>query len=231
MAVTVLARALDLLVPAACVACGLPGADLCRWCLATMAPPSAPACARCGHPWAVEVGACAECPRRIDLARHATAYAGAAAAAVAGLKDARRRGLAREMAALVGGRIAPPPAGAVIVPVPLARARERQRGFNQARLLADALGRRWGREVRDVLVRPRDGPPQRGSAAGVRAAQVRGAFAARPGAPAPEVAWLVDDVLTTGATLAACALALRRGGAREVCAVTFARALRGAPHG
>ena len=224
-------RALDLLVPAACVACGLPGADLCAWCLATLAPPAVPACARCGHPWAVAVPTCAECPRRLDLARHATAYAGAAAAAVTGLKDARRRGLAEAMAALVAGRVPTPPPGSVLVPVPLGRARERERGFNQARLLADALGRRWRLEVREALVRPRDGPPQRGAPAGVRAAQVQGAFAGRPGTRAPAAAWLVDDVLTTGATLAACALALRRAGAGEVAAVTFARALAAGPPG
>src|SRR5690606_33394763 len=107
-------------------------------------------------------------------------------------------------------RVSRPPAAAVLVPVPMARRRLRERGFNQSALIAHWLSREWALPAHDVLERVVDGPPQRGASATERRRRVRGAFACRPGRPVPEVAWLVDDVHTTGATLAACARALRR---------------------
>jgi len=157
------------------------------------------------------------------------AYEGPAPALVASLKDGRRRGLAESLADVMAAELPVPAERAPLVPVPLAPRRERDRGFNQSLLLARALGRRWGVTVVDALVRVRDGPPQRGASATDRARQVAGAFAAGPTGVVPRRAVLVDDVHTTGATLAACARALRRAGAREVGAVAFARALAGGP--
>ncbi len=107
------------------------------------------------------------------------------------------------------------------VPVPLHRSRERTRGFNQARELA----RHLGVPLADVLVRSRKTEAQADLPAGRRHANVRGAFALRPGASVDgAVVVLVDDVSTTGATLNACAAALLDAGAGEVRALTAARA-------
>jgi ComF family protein len=153
------------------------------------------------------------------------AYEGPTPGVVASLKDGRRRGLAESLAEVMVAELPAP--STPLVPVPLAPRRERERGFNQSMLIARALGRRWGLPVADALARVRDGPPQRGASASERARQVAGAFAARRSVVVPRRATLVDDVHTTGATLAACARALRRAGAAEVGAVAFARALAG----
>jgi len=106
-----------------------------------------------------------------------------------------------------------------VVPVPIHWTRRLRRGFNQSELLAVAAGRRLGLETRPVLRRTRRTPPQVGRTATERLANVRGAFQlATPGAGRRVV--LVDDVCTTGATLAECAAALRAGGVESVYAVT-----------
>ena len=120
---------------------------------------------------------------------------------------------------------------AVLVPVPLHSSRQRERGFNQAELLARGLSgllRKTGKGPRletHCLRRTRSTPPQTGLSLAARRENVRGVFAVDH----PEVvrdleAVLVDDVMTTGATLSACAAALKHAGATRVCALTLARA-------
>jgi len=217
-------RLLDLVAPQTCAACGLPGEVACRDCLGELAAPPEPLCARCGHPAPVPLDRCPHCPPGLRHARQAALYTGPAPALVTALKDGRRRPVADLLAGRIAAAVAPPPPGVPLVPVPLGRARLAERGFNQSLLLARALARRWDRPVAELLTREREGPRQRGSRAAARARQAAGAFLARPGAQVPPAVWLVDDVLTTGATLAACARALRYAGAREVGAVCFARA-------
>ena len=117
---------------------------------------------------------------------------------------------------------------AVVVPVPLAASRERERGFNQSALLACALGARWRVAVGgDVLVRGRATRTQTRLTPDERLANVRGAFRATDAAPARvsgRHVVLVDDVVTTCATLNACAAALFDCGARIVSYATFGRA-------
>jgi ComF family protein len=110
----------------------------------------------------------------------------------------------------------------IVVPVPLHRSRERSRGFNQARELARFLGV----PSFDALSRTRRTPSQADLPATRRHANVRGAFAWRPNvAVAGSIVVLVDDVVTTGATLNACAAPLLDAGAKEVRALTAARAI------
>jgi ComF family protein len=115
--------------------------------------------------------------------------------------------------------------GAVLVPVPLHPRRRRERGFNQAELLAREVGRRARLPVApSALVRRKDTVAQAGLSAAARRRNVRGAFAVRRrAAVAGKVVVLVDDVLTTGATASACASLLRDAGASEVRLLAVAR--------
>jgi len=119
---------------------------------------------------------------------------------------------------LTAGAGVPP----VLVPVPIHPRRARRRGFNQAHVLAVAIARRSGLALLDCLTRSGAPGSQVGRGRAERRAGPQGAIAARP--PVPPRALLVDDVATTGATLAACAAALRAAGTRELAAVAFARA-------
>jgi ComF family protein len=116
----------------------------------------------------------------------------------------------------------------IVVPVPLHRQRERERGYNQADLVARPLARRLGLPYRAVLlVRTRPRPDKQVLSLSERWESVRGAFATRPGSQVDNLrVLLVDDVMTTGATLDACARALRKAGAKSVIGLTVARAVR-----
>jgi ComF family protein len=113
-----------------------------------------------------------------------------------------------------------------VVPVPLHRRRARERGFNQADILARVVGKRLHRPVlRRAVARVRPTPPQAGKARD-RVRNVRGAFAVRdPARIEGRSLLLVDDVLTTGATVNECAKVLMKAGARAVLVYTLARAL------
>jgi ComF family protein len=110
-----------------------------------------------------------------------------------------------------------------LVPVPLHPARRRRRGFNQAERLASALARRTGLAVADCLERTGPRGTQMGRDREERLAALAEAVRVRRGAPAPREAILVDDVLTTGATVLACARALRSAGCGRVVAVAYTR--------
>jgi competence protein ComFC len=116
----------------------------------------------------------------------------------------------------------------IVVPVPLHRARQRERGYNQADLIARPLARRLRLPCRSILLtRTRPRPDKLVLSATERWESVRGAFATRPGSEVDNLrVLLLDDVLTTGATLDACAQALRSAGARSVIGLTIARAAR-----
>jgi ComF family protein len=180
-----------------------------------------PLCVRCRRElrW---LGPDVVCLEGLDLWAP-VAYAGPARSLVRGLKYRGAPGLADPMAAqiaagapeqLTAGRPA-------LVPVPLHPARRRRRGFNQAERIAAALARRTGLEVADCLSRGGSARRQVGRGRAERLQEFDGTFEAK--APVPARAVLVDDVATTGATLAACAGPLRDAGAAAVAAVTYAR--------
>jgi ComF family protein len=117
------------------------------------------------------------------------------------------------------------PAGAALVAVPLGQARLRARGYDQAARLADHLARASGApRLRRALRRVKETPPQVGRSRAGRAANLAGAFVADPDRVAGRDLVLVDDVVTTGATVEAAARALRQAGARRVTVVALARA-------
>lgn len=235
--------ALDLVYPALCPVCGsVLGAGrrdpLCGACWAAIVLVERPYCAACGLPFLAAgdeggspaeawCGSCAVERPSWDYARAAAVYAGTLRDALHELKYHRRRALARPLADLVAERCAADlPGGAeALVPVPLAPGRERERGFNQAALLAERLGVALGMPVRSGwLTRVRPTLPQSDLTAAQRTENVRGAFRAAPAVAGRHVV-VVDDILTTGATAAECARALRTAGARTVGVLVVARAL------
>jgi ComF family protein len=213
---------------------------ICAVCWSRVLLIAPPVCEHCGIPlpsWRSHASdvACARCRRQdraLDRGRAAGLYEGALRDIIHAFKYGARRSLAAPLAALM--RAQATASGLfdgvdAIVPVPLHRARQRTRGFNQAEALARALKQRA--PVLRALQRIRATQPQTDLPAAQRHRNVRGAFAlARGFRAAPRVlartcVLLVDDVSTTGATLEACARVLKAGGVREVRAVTVARAV------
>jgi ComF family protein len=217
---------LELLLPQRCVVCSVPGVHVCARCHAGLPRILAPLCERCGAPTAWPVARCAECSgRRLAFAsaRAAVAYDDAVRALVRPWKEGGLRRLAGLAADLVAGSLERP-GDTVVVPVPADRDRSLKRGHEPAAQLARELGQRWELPVERLLRRTRAGPRQRGLSHAARRANVRGAFAAARHIQTRVV--LIDDVYTTGSTANAAASALRKGGARRVDVVTFARTIR-----
>jgi competence protein ComFC len=177
---------------------------------------------------------CPACQNRtyaFDRARSFALYEGALVRAILLLKFDQIEPLgawfAERLAEVVkndGDRLA----ADVVVPVPLHLERERERGYNQAALISKPLAKRLRLPHKAVLlVRTRARPNKQVLSLEERWESVRGAFATRPGSQVDNLrVLLVDDVLTTGATLDACARALREAGAKSVAGLTIARAVR-----
>jgi len=156
--------------------------------------------------------------RGIACAAAAAPYEGVARQLVGGLKFTGRLPLARAMASAMDGLV-PIPADTVVVPVPASPARSRRRGFDPAGEVAKWLARITQAELRPCLARD-DGPRQVGRS---RALRLGDPPRVRLAKPPPAAVLLVDDVVTTGATLAACAQTLSDGGTQWSAAVAFAR--------
>lgn len=225
--------------PRVCAACdgALDDTDaglICGRCWARVPFLAAPRCDRCGHPRPARGGCpgCALLPPFVRAARSLCWVPDRSSSAIlSALKYHGWPGVATGIA----DRLVrlPWPADVVaervaLVPVPLAPVKERARGFNQAAVLADAVARQWGIPVwREVLTRTRATPSQTRLTPGERLANVHGAFLADASYASRlrgQHVILVDDVLTTGATLNACATALFAAGTRTMSYLTFGRA-------
>ncbi len=145
---------------------------------------------------------------------------GAAVGSLGGCPDGRQAAAREASTAL--------PAEAVLAPVPLSAERLRERGYNQAEMLARHLAFRRRQPVRaDLLERARATRPQVGLNGAQRWQNVAGAFVADPARVKDQSILVIEDVCTTGASLSACAEALLQNGAKQVWAYTLARARRG----
>ena len=234
-----LVQGLDFLFPRQCCGCGavlhaMGEQGLCWDCRSGSIPIVAPTCRHCGVGVAGRIDhaftclRCQEDPPAFDRAFSLFRYEGGVREAIHALKYHHDFSVIPDLAALLeaGLRVhVPDLEGLTLVPVPLHRRKQRQRGFNQSRELADVL-RRWvpGLGLWTGLRRVKNTETQTHLSAAGRRDNVRAAFRVAPRAKdSPARALLVDDVMTTGATLDACAKALRRAGVREILAMTLAR--------
>jgi ComF family protein len=214
---------LDLALPASCAGCGREGAAFCPDCARALD-------ARHGLPGGTLLGLPSEVPPPLLQLEWCAPFQGPVRAAIHGLKYSGEQRLAAPLGEALARRWAEAGVGGdLLVPVPVHRERARERGYDQAVLLARAAARSLGLPMAVALERRRATVAQYHLDRAHRAGNVEGAFAlaTRPEAfPRPVAgSWpvLVDDVVTTGATLAACASVLLREGAIGVSAITVAR--------
>lgn len=216
--------------PGRCVACAAPagGADLCTGCRDGLAP-NRICCQRCALPLAEPAVACGRCLRHVpsfDLAWSPWCYASPLDLIVLKLKFRADLAAARVLGGLWSEQLERLPAAKpeLLIPVPLARDRLIERGYNQAMELARPLAKSLSLPLRPAaLRRVRATDPQSGLSAKARKRNLAGAFVADSAVSGQRVA-IIDDVMTTGATMQACAKALKRAGAIEVQAWALARA-------
>lgn len=238
---------LDAVFPPRCVSCRAVGSPFCATCIAHVRPPAPPVCTHCGlalHFDAAKNGnttrLCADClrgagPQALDALRAAAIYEGTIRLAILALKFEGQRRLARPLGDLLAAvllrlqqRDPAYAAPGVVVPIPLHRARRRERGYNQAELLARRCARHVGLPyLPHALVRTRATTPQMTLRAGERRANIAGAFALASVDVGRRLAGthiiLIDDAATTGSTLAAAATVLRTCSPASVVGLTLAR--------
>jgi ComF family protein len=220
---------LDVLFPSHCVGCGASGSFLCQACQAELPRALPPRCPICWQPQR-QAAPCGRCRRErpaFQGARSLYIYESAAREAVRALKYNHLSALAQPMAQLMARYLEGEAAIEVdlLVAVPLYGRRRRLRGYNQSELLARELSRLCDLSLAERgLARRRNTPPQARSVdAEARKRNVADAFSADRRWVEGKRVLLIDDVMTTGATLDACAGALREAGAASVWALTFAR--------
>ena len=230
---------LDLVLPPRCLSCGVTVASLgtlCPGCWRAITFLGAPCCACCGVPFDFDLGAtglCGACAAHqppFDRARAVMRYDESSRQLVLALKHGDRLHLAPALAQWMrrAGDALLAEAD-LLVPVPLHWTRLFARRYNQAAVLALALSKAGGPPVlADALIRRRRTPSQGMKNAVARRRNVAGAFALhRKDAVKGKRIVLIDDVLTTGATVEECARVLKRGGAAKVEVLTLARVVRG----
>jgi len=211
---------LDLLLPTSCGGCSRFGTPLCQGCRLALRPASNPSHRFLAPDPGVVVG------DAFEVALAAFAYEGVLRRALQRLKYGGMARIAQPLA-----EAAAPCLRALVatvgpcdlVPVPIHVGRLRERGYNQAELLAAALARAAGLEVRSILIRQRPTTQQHRLDRAARLRNLRQAFAVHPRARPPPVVILVDDILTTSATLEACAHVLRERGAERVAGFAIGR--------
>ena len=221
---------LNLLFPQTCVLCDARifqrrWAAACPECWAKLEPVPRPFCPQCGMPAPVIEGLCGDCRRgdhAFDFARSLFLFTDPMRGILHHLKYSGRVSLARPLGCQLREHIVDEGfRGTVALPVPLHRSRERQRGFNQAELLA----RHLGLPVNSTLLRRRKNTPsQTGLSRSQRTINLSSAFEVR--GRAPDCVIVVDDVYTTGSTVHEIARTLKRAGTSRVEVLTVARVLR-----
>ncbi len=227
----------DLLLPQSCALCGElldhskpPVCPICREGFEEILPP---VCQRCGQPYQ-GAGVCPDCRQHdsaLVMLRSGFAFGGSMSRAITRLKYGHQRQLAPYLARILANELQPEinfSSYDLLVAVPLHRKRLAERGFNQSALLARELGAALQIETAPQLLRRTRPTPSQSKTHGrrQRAENLRGAFTLRAGARiAGKRICLVDDVVTSGATLEACGLALKAARPTSITGITLARTL------
>ncbi|MFC1901201.1 ComF family protein [Chloroflexota bacterium] len=220
--------ALDLIFPQKCIGCGKEGSVICHRCQASLPRIMPPLCPLCGRPQSSGI-LCPDCvswKASLDGIRSPFRFEGTAQQAVYQLKYGNLRILIESLANLLADYLAANEIPCdTLVPVPLHSKRIRERGYNQSALLAKRLGKFTGLPVVDnCLIRQLHTPPQARTAnVEERRSNISGAFACRDERLKGKDVILIDDVSTSGATLDACAEALKDTGVKSVWGLTLAR--------
>jgi len=220
--------ALDLLFPQYCVGCGKEGGFLCSSCRQSLPEITPPLCPRCGRPQSSGIlcPSCVAWQAKIDGIRSPFRFDGVMRQAIHQLKYRNLRALVIPLAKLLHDYlIAYPLSAEVLVPVPLHPKRLRERGYNQSGLLAQELGKLTNLPVVEgCLIRRHHTPPQaRTTTVEERRSNTADAFVCRDRELRDRSVLLIDDVSTSGATLDACAAALKDAGANSVWGLVVAR--------
>jgi len=220
------------LFPPRCLLCGSATTGvkvLCKQCAAKLHSLEGMRCRRCQEALDdIRLDLCHSCGTRtwgFDLARSLGSYKGAWGDLVRALKFDGERAVARLLCVRLAAYLADEePFGTidVVTYVPMSRSDRRKRGFNQAHLLAQGIGRRIGISARRLLLKVRETPPQAALPASERRENLRGAFHLIRSGRGKVL--LIDDIFTTGSTVEACAHTLKSGGHKEVFVLTVARA-------
>ena len=220
--------ALNLLFPQWCIGCAKEGSFICYSCRSSLPRVMPPLCPRCGRPQpsGILCSSCVSWQAEIDGIRSPFRFDGVMRQAIHQLKYRNLRALAAPLAQMLNDYlITNPMPGEVLVPVPLHRKRLRERGYNQSSLLAKELGKLTNLPVvDDCLIRQRPTLPQaRTSTVDERQSNVADAFACYTQRLRDKQVLLIDDVSTSGATLNACAAALKAAGVTSVWGLALAR--------
>ncbi len=218
-------RCVSWLAPHVCLACGQEGAVLCPSCVASLLVPLPSRCYRC-HRSTRQSRVCAACRRQVSLGRMwiAAQYQAQAKQLVQRLKFERAKQAAQILADQLGDQLPILPAHIIVVHIPTAASRVRGRGYDQARLMARSLSAARGWAYAPLLIR-RGKARQLGASRQARFKQIQEAFyVPRPRRVVGAHILLVDDVLTTGATVEAAARVLKNAGAQTIDAAIFAQA-------
>ncbi len=222
---------MDSFFPRRCVGCGAVGRFLCPYCLGKLPRLTAPSCPRCGRPQAsgIVCPSCWQRPTEIDGIRSPFRFDEVVRESIHELKYRNLKAISPCLAELLAEYLKENPLpGEALVSVPLHSLRLRERGYNQANLLAGELGRRIGLPViDDCLVRVKQAQPQvRAVDVEERRRNVAEAFVCRDERVSGKQIIVIDDVCTSGATLESCAAALKNRGATSVWGLTLAREIR-----
>ena len=219
---------MDWIYPPVCASCGEPGYRLCADCQAKIQYLTGKRCAICGEPLKSRRELCAECqsnPPPYCAMRNLAVYEGVMRDCIHALKYDSNQGLGEFFcdsltALVVAGGWTPD----LVMPVPLSPGRMAERGYNQAASIAKPLAARLGVRYHPFgIERTRDTPSQVGLSGEARRRNVEGAFKALPEVVNGKVVLIVDDVMTTGSTMEACAKALQGAGAKGVYCLTLGR--------